>query len=120
MVSPTRNLDIRPDEEGLELSFEVRNTGSVKGSEVPQVYLGPPSVLLPEVTQYAPQKLAAFERVELEPGESKRVDIHLSRLELSYWSTPAQAWVVATGPRNVYVSASSSDIRLQGEVSVKK
>jgi beta-glucosidase len=77
-------------------------------------------VLLPEVTQYAPQKLAAFERVELEPGESKRVDIHLSRLELSYWSTPAQAWVVATGPRNVYVSASSSDIRLQGEVSVKK
>ena len=34
----------------------MRNTGSVKGSEVPQVYLGPPSVLLPEVTRYAPQK----------------------------------------------------------------
>jgi beta-glucosidase len=82
------DLDIRPDQDGLELSFEVRNTGSVKGSEVPQVYLGPPSVL-PEVTQYAPQKPAAFERVELEPGESKRVDIHLSRrpLELAHFRT---------------------------------
>ena len=113
------DLDIRPDQDGLELSFEVRNTGSAKGSEVPQVYLGPPSVLLPEVTQYAPQKLAAFERVELNPGESKRVDIHLSRLELSFWSTPAQAWVVATGARNVYVSASSRDVRLQGKALVK-
>jgi beta-glucosidase len=71
------------------------------------------------VTQYAPQKLAAFERVELNPGESKRVDIHLSRLELSYWSTPAQAWVLATGARNVYVSASSRDVRLQGKALVK-
>jgi hypothetical protein len=54
----------------------------------------------------------------LKPGEAKTVNIHLSRLELSYWSTPAQAWIVATGPRNVYVGASSDDIRFQGKVSV--
>jgi beta-glucosidase len=124
------DLDIHPEEdplekdraekEGLKVSLKLTNTGSVKGSEVPQVYLGPPSRPLPEVTRYAPQKLAGFERVELNPGETKTINIHLSRLELSYWSTPAQAWVVATGPRNVYVGASSDDIRLQGKVSVGK
>ncbi len=114
------DLDIRPEKDGLDVSFQVRNNGSVKGSEVPQVYLGPPSTPLPEVTQYAPQKLAGFERVELNAGETKRVNIHLSRLELSYWSTPAQQWVVATGPRNVFVGASSSEVRLQSKVSVGK
>lgn len=113
------DLDIRSEKDGLDVSFRLENTGSVKGSEVPQVYLGPPSIPLPEVTQYAPQKLAGFERVELDAGESKQVVIHLDPLELSYWSTPAQAWVVATGPRKVYVSASSSDVRLQGKVSVR-
>jgi beta-glucosidase len=113
------DLDIRSEKDGLDVSFRLENTGSVKGSEVPQVYLGPPSIPLPEVTQYAPQKLAGFERVELNAGESKQVVIHLDPLELSYWSTPAQAWVVATGPRKVYVSASSSDVRLHGSVSVE-
>jgi beta-glucosidase len=114
------DLDIKSGKDGVDVAFRLSNTGSVKGSEVPQVYLGPPSNPLPEVTQYAPRKLAGFERIELHPGESKRVEIHLAPLELSYWSTPAQAWVVAKGPRNVYVSASSSDVQLQGKVSVEK
>jgi beta-glucosidase len=124
------DLDIHPEKDGqekehskkggLEVSFKLTNTGSVKGSDVPQVYLGPPSRPLPEVSQYAPQKLAGFERVELNPGETKKVEIHLSRLELSYWSTPAQEWVVATGPRAVYVGSASDDIRLQGKAAINK
>jgi beta-glucosidase len=36
-------LEIRPDRDGLDVSFIVQNTGQVKGSEVPQVYVGPPA-----------------------------------------------------------------------------
>jgi beta-glucosidase len=47
------NLVIRPDNQGVELSFLVENSGSTKGREVPQVYVGPPSrvsLVLPHVT----------------------------------------------------------------------
>ena len=116
------DLDVKPKQngksKGLDVSFKLTNSGSVRGSEVPQVYLGPPSKPLPEVTQYAPLKLAGFERVELNPGETATVHIHLDNLELSYWSTSAQHWVLAIGSRKVYIAAASDDIRLQDAVSV--
>jgi len=49
----------------------------------------------------------------------ERVTVHVSRLELSYWSTAAQRWVLAAGKRNIGVGASSRDIRLQGRASVQ-
>ncbi|MBV9276113.1 MAG: fibronectin type III-like domain-contianing protein [Verrucomicrobia bacterium] len=72
----------------------------------------------PEVTQYAPLKLAGFERIELNPGQTETVHIHLGNLELSYWSTPARRWILAAGPRAVYDAAASDDIRLQGTASI--
>jgi hypothetical protein len=89
-------LVVRPDGDGLEVSFELRNTGSVKGSEAPQVYVGPPSSPPPSV-QFAFKKLAGFERVELGAGEGKRVRIQVSRRELSYWSTALQRWILPGG-----------------------
>jgi beta-glucosidase len=106
-------LEIRPEQDGFQVSFIVENTGPVKGSEVPQVYVGAPSNPPPSV-QFAPQKLVGFKRVELDAGQSGRVSVHVSGRELSYWSTPAQRWVLAGGNRNVYVGASSRDIRLHG------
>lgn len=112
-------LEIRPHQDGLEVSFEVQNIGAVAGSEVPQVYAGAPSNL-PPMVQFAPQKLVGFQRVELGAGESERVRVHVSRRELSYWSTAAQRWVLAGGERTVYVGASSRDSRLQGRVRVEE
>jgi beta-glucosidase len=114
------NLKVQSSKTGVDVTFNLKNNGSVAGSEVPQIYLGPPAKQLPEVTQYAPLKLAGFERVQLSPGQSTSLQIHLDNLELSYWSTPAQQWVLATGPRKVYVGAASDDIRLQGSVSVER
>jgi len=107
------NLVIRPDSQGVELSFLVENSGSTKGWEVPQVYVGPPSrVSLP--IQTANQKLVGFDRIELAPGEQKRVTLQVSRRELSYWSSPDQSWVLPQGERTIFVGASSRDIRLDG------
>jgi beta-glucosidase len=107
-------LKIRPDSDGVEVSFQVENTGSVQGSEVPQVYVGAPANPPPSV-QFAVQKLVGFQRVELDPGEGEQVSIHVSKRELSYWSTPAQSWVLPGGERKISVGASSRDIRLHGE-----
>jgi beta-glucosidase len=114
------NIKIRSSKDGVDVSFTLKNNGAVTGSEVPQVYLGPPAKRLPEVTQYAPLKLAGFERIQLDPDQSTTVQIHLDNLELSYWSPPAQQWVLATGSRKVYVGAASDDIRLQGSASVRR
>jgi beta-glucosidase len=111
-------LKIRPDSGGLEVSFQVENTGSVQGSEVPQVYVGAPANPPPSV-QFAVQKLVGFQRVKLDPGEGKQVSIHVSKRELSYWSTPAQNWVLPRGERKISVGASSRDLRLHGSARVE-
>ena len=69
------------------------------GSEVPQVYLGPPT-RPPSSVQFTPQKLVAFKRLELGPRGRERVTLHVSRLELSYWSTQERDWILLTGERD--------------------
>ena len=55
-----------------------------------------------------------------DPGQGERVTLHVSSRELSYWSTQAQNWMLGVGPRNVYVGASSRDIRLHGSAQVEQ
>jgi beta-glucosidase len=108
-------LRVRRGDDGLDVRFRLRNVGSRAGEEVPQVYVGPPPS--PPVP-LAEKSLAAFDRIELAPGKARRVKLHVGERELSYWSTSAHDWVVATGRRPVYVGSSSRDIRLQSSVRV--
>jgi beta-glucosidase len=108
------DLTVQPAGDGFDVGFQVRNTGQAKGTEAPQVYIGPPSGGLPKGHAVAPQRLAGFERLELAPGAAGRVTIHVGARELSYWSKDEHDWIVAPGPRPVYVGASSRDIRLRG------
>lgn len=43
----------------------------------------------------------------------------LRRRDISYWDVKAQKWAVAPGTYQVYVGASSRDLRLQGSFTVK-
>jgi beta-glucosidase len=105
------NLILKRNGAGVDVAFGLRNIGLRRGAEVAQVYVGPRSN--PEVPM-APRSLVGFQRVLLEPGESKRVTIHVDARELSYWSTDKDDWVVAGGDRPIYVGSSSRDIRLEG------
>jgi len=100
---------------GLDVTVDVKNTGSVDSDEVPQVYLGAPSEI-PAGVQFPVRALAAFDRIHLATGEAKTVTLHVAPRQLQYWSTKEGKWVAATGKRTVSVGASSRDLRVEQSI----
>lgn len=95
------------------VSATITNTGSVSGAEVAQLYIG-----LPASAPATPLKqLRGFDKLPLAAGASGTVTFSLRRKDLSYWDVGQQKWVLPTGAFNVYVGASSRDIRLTGTIS---
>jgi beta-glucosidase len=101
---------------GLDVAFNLKNTGAMDSDEVPQVYLGTPSVI-PDGVQFAPRALAGFSRLHLAAGESMPVTIHVAPRQLQYWSTKETKWVAATGKRTVSVGSSSRNLPLHQEIN---
>ncbi|KAF2011308.1 glycoside hydrolase family 3 protein [Aaosphaeria arxii CBS 175.79] len=94
---------------------QVKNTGKRAGSAVPQLYVSFPGSEVPSGTPL--QVLRGFDKVDLEPGESKVVSFNLQRRDLSYWNVDLQDWVLPAGAfefkvgfssRNTAVSASKA------------
>lgn len=98
---------------GTTVSAEVTNTGDRAGSEVAQLY-----VTHPESDREPPKRLEGFQRVALEPGESRRVEFELDDRSLAHWDTDGEQWVRSAGDYPVAVGGSSRDLPLESEVSV--
>lgn len=111
------NLLINPVTQGLRgnvtVSFDVRNTGTREGDEVVQLYTRD---LVSSVTTYE-KNLRGFERVNLKPGETKRVTFTLKPEDLALWDRDMH-FVVEPGKFRVMIGSSSEDIRLTGEFSM--
>ena len=98
----------------LSVSFRVKNTGSVAGFETAQLYVGDP-----ESTIFRPVKeLKGFKKIWLEPGEEKAITITLNKRAFAFFNVKTNGWCVESGIFNIYVGASSADIRLTGSVNV--
>src|SRR6266568_1267125 len=101
----------------VQVRFTVTNTGARAGAEIAQVYLG-----LPASTGEPPKRLVGWAKVELEPAEAGEVTVTLdpnaSSHPLSYWDVNTNGWEIASGDYQVYVGASSRDIRLTGTLRV--
>ncbi|HEY2121899.1 MAG TPA: glycoside hydrolase family 3 C-terminal domain-containing protein [Candidatus Acidoferrum sp.] len=95
---------------GFDASVRITNSGTVAGDEVPQIYLDAPAQH-PTGVQFATRTLAAFDRITLNPGESKTVTLHIFPRSLEYWSTTEARWLRAT-PRTIRAGASSRDLKL--------
>lgn len=80
-----------------------------------QVYISDVQSSLPR----AAKELRAFTKVNLQPGESKEVTLHLDKYALSFYDDQAQCWVAESGTFGVHVGASLVDIKLQGEVKLE-
>ncbi|SCO91266.1 probable beta-glucosidase precursor [Fusarium oxysporum] len=84
----------------------VRNTGSVAGSAVPQLYVSFPD----SVPDTPPQQLRGFEKIQLGAGESRMAKFELMRRDISFWDIVTQQWVVPEGEFTVSVGFSSRDL----------
>jgi beta-glucosidase len=86
----------------------VKNTGSVAGAAVPQLYLGLPQPANQDVTPV--KVLRGFDKVFLQPGESQSVTFNLTRRDISYWDIYNQQWTIGTSSIGVLAGFSSRDI----------
>ena len=102
----------------IQVSFSITNIGSRIGAEIAQVYLG-----LPTSTNEPPKRLVSWVKIDLQLGESREVTISLdpnaTSRPLSYWNVHRNGWETASGDYQVYVGASSRDIRLIGSFHIE-
>ena len=87
---------------GLSVGVDVRNTGSVAGTEVVQLYLRNTSASVEQPLR----ELKGFQRVTLAPGESKHVEFPLGFDELSFYNVESKRVVEPTAYK-VFVGGSS-------------
>lgn len=107
-----KKLNINVDKDTIQVTFELSNVGDLDGAEVVQVYVGDPISNV-----YKPMKeLKAFEKVHLKSRERQLITIGIPLTDLSYYNTLLKEWIVEKGDYDIYVGASSQDIRLQSRI----
>ena len=102
------------DNEAVNISFSLRNTGSYDSDEVAQLYVSFPGSKVDRPAK----ALKGFKRIFVRRGETILVTIPLKGSDLTYWDETSRKWVMETGIVRFFIGSSSADIRLDGEVSV--
>lgn len=111
------NLQISPKKTGkegkIDISFEVKNTGSRLGAEVVQLYLN--DVISTIITPV--MELRGFEKINLNPGEKKTVKFSLGPDDFKYLNQHCEE-VIEPGKFEVMIGSASDDIRLNGNFEI--
>lgn len=103
------------ESETLTVTVDVTNTGEIAGKEVVQLYVATKggTVIRPV------RELKAFEKIELAPGETKKVQFTLDRRAFVYWSTQIHDWHVENGEYKIQIGRNAQDIVLSHSVTVE-
>lgn len=108
-----RDLRVTRDADAATIRFQVRNAGSRAGHEVPQLYVRD---VLASVARPV-MELEGFTRIQLAPGEEREVTFRIPMSQLRFLNEQMR-WVVEPGAYRVLVGASSTDIRLRGDLVI--
>ncbi|MBQ3259949.1 MAG: glycoside hydrolase family 3 C-terminal domain-containing protein, partial [Alistipes sp.] len=103
---------IRPDD-SINIEFDITNTGKYKGDEIVQLYIHDH---FSSITVYE-RMLRGFERVTLNPGETKRVKMTLEPRHFTMLNRDMKP-IIEPGLFDIYVAASSTDIRLVETITI--
>jgi beta-glucosidase len=95
----------------VTLSFDVKNTGAVKGTEVAELYVKTPESLVASDKTYAIKRLKGFEKVELTPGETKTVTMKVPISDLAFYNNSTKKFEVVwdRGAYTFQVAGNSAD-----------
>lgn len=110
--------DAVTDQERFSVTCKIKNTGNIKGKEVVQLYVGPAD-LSERRTQIPVRALKGFEKLELEPEETKEVTFELDKSAFAYYDVVLGDWYAESGNYVISIGASSRDIRLSAPIAVE-
>ncbi|EIC86177.1 glycoside hydrolase family 3 C-terminal domain-containing protein [Serratia sp. M24T3] len=106
------DLQVRADGESVYVTLTVQNIGDRAGAEIPQIYLHPAS------KSYVP-RLAAFERVDLQAGESKTLTLRLEPRVIANWDSDEGLWRIEGGNYVVIAAKNACAPILQSNIAIK-
>jgi hypothetical protein len=93
----------------ITVSFDVKNTGHREAAEVAELYVGQSHPSVPRPVK----ELKGFAKVNLKPGESKRVTLKLDRRAFSFYDVNKSDWTAEAGEFTIQVGGSSDNIQLR-------
>ena len=102
------------DQEMVQVSVNVKNTGKRSGKTVVQLYVGAPET---EVIRPV-RELRGFEKIFLEAGEEKTVTFTLDERAFAYWNTTIHDWYVEDGTYNVMIGEDADKMCMSEEIIV--
>lgn len=101
--------DTMKEGDTIQVSVDVTNTGDCFGKEVVQLYISD----LTGAARRPEKELKGFEKVALNPGETRIVTFTLDKRSLAWYSTELHDWYAASGEYQILIAASSRDVRLK-------
>ena len=107
--------DTMTEGETIQVSVDVTNTGDRAGKEIVQFYVSD----LTNAARRSEKELKGFEKVALNPGETKTVTFTVDKRSLAWYNTEIQDWYAASGAYELLIAASSQDVRLTKTIQWK-
>ncbi len=92
------------EEETIRIQVNVKNTGSCKGAEVIQCYIGQ---INPAIDPSPVKRLCAFEKTWLEAGEQKTITLKIPVKNLARYNTQEKKWNITEGKYKIWIGNSS-------------
>lgn len=111
------NIHVKEDNDHIDVTLTLTNTGDMKGKEVVQVY-----IQNNESSVYkARLELKAFDKVELDVQETKTITLQIPKTAFAHWDLYKKRWVIEKGDYEIVIAKNaceeidSIDIHIEGE-----
>jgi beta-glucosidase len=100
----------------VDVQVDVTNVGQRQGSELVLLFSGYPNT---RAARRPIKELKAFQRVALEPGETKTVSLSLHIKDLAYYDMGAKDWIIEDVAHDLFVGPNARDLPLKTSVLVQ-
>ena len=107
------SLNLQRTGDSVSVSVTVKNTGNRAGSDVVQLY-----VAGPKCAQEPPSQLKGFEKLLLNPEETKTVNLQIPLASLAAWSDKSNSWKLCNGAYDFRIGQSSRTILLRSSIAL--
>jgi beta-glucosidase len=104
---------LQVDRAAKTVTLTIENAGGLAGTEIVEIY-----VELPKASKEHFRRLAAWQRVPLNPGQRKVITVAMEPLSMATFNEPKDAWEWASGEYTVFAGGSSRDLPLQARVAL--